>query len=779
MTPMEEGKSVNEYIFPYINFTLSEDGSYYTAEIVEGASVSSVYIASVADYFDSSIPILKFEGFENPSDAVNLKSITFESSQTSFSSELFIYADNLETFTVENVDSTYPVYTDLAVVEKRGYEFDGWYVKGTDVKRVNGDRIFPGLSTLEPRWKEHELVYVAKKDATCTQDGKKAHYKCSSCSKLFLDEKAYDEVTEEDLIIAASHTLEYVEKVDATCTEPGNRAYYKCTVCGRLFSDADGKFEISNTTIDALGHAVYFVKEKEATCTEDGVKEHYECSRCDGLFTDEERTGETTLKELKISALGHDWQRQQSSASLSCSWDECKRCHETKDPVGHTWDSGVVSKEPTATEHGEMLYTCVSCGYKKTEDIKPLDSSEHIHSWVDSTPVAPTCTTRGYTLVTCSECGIQYESNYKNAIGHTMTAVDAKDPTCLEDGNIKYYICSKCPDGENLYLDINGINSTDKDYITDGKEALEHDWSKVWTTDDSGHWHKCNRCGAVDDKAEHVYNQKVEKDEYLKADATCTTKAVYYYSCVCGKEGTETFESGSPLGHENETKHERVESTCQTQGHIEYWTCSRTCCKGKYYLDENFSSLTTNYTSLLLPYAHVFSNKYETTETKHTLICDKCGRPVETTGNHEFSWKHTDYLHWKECTVCGYKKNEGDHVLEGEIGKRICYTCGFEEAKAEDAEKEGFDVVVIDRKPSGYLTSTRNGTEWTFTLESTNDEYAKPTSYIWYVNGELVDGHESTYTLSAPGKHTYRVMCVFSANGYYASDSTLITGGEE
>lgn len=41
-------------------------------------------------------------------------------------------------------------------------------------------------------------------------------------------------------------------------------------------------------------------------------------------------------------------------------------------PVGHQWDEGVVTKEPTATENGERTYTCTVCGKKQTDPTPPL-----------------------------------------------------------------------------------------------------------------------------------------------------------------------------------------------------------------------------------------------------------------------------------------------------------------------------------------------------------------------------------------------------------------------
>ena len=45
------------------------------------------------------------------------------------------------------------------------------------------------------------------------------------------------------------HSMESVAAVEATCTEDGNIAYYKCSVCGKYFSDADGKEEITADSV--------------------------------------------------------------------------------------------------------------------------------------------------------------------------------------------------------------------------------------------------------------------------------------------------------------------------------------------------------------------------------------------------------------------------------------------------------------------------------------------------------------------------------------------------
>ena len=45
----------------------------------------------------------------------------------------------------------------------------------------------------------------------------------------------------------------------------------------------------------------------------------------------------------------------------------------------------------------------------------------------------------------------------------------------------------------------------------------------------------------------HTYDQEIATAEYKASNATCTAKATYYKSCICGAKGTETFEYGEPV----------------------------------------------------------------------------------------------------------------------------------------------------------------------------------------------------------------------------------------
>ncbi len=70
------------------------------------------------------------------------------------------------------------------------------------------------------------------------------------------------------------------------------------------------------------------------------------------------------------------------------------------DECDHTWNSGVVTKNPTCTDKGVKTYTCTKCGETKTEDIAAKG-----HVPVTDNRVEPTTTSVGWTEGShCSVC---------------------------------------------------------------------------------------------------------------------------------------------------------------------------------------------------------------------------------------------------------------------------------------------------------------------------------------------------------------------------------------
>ena len=64
----------------------------------------------------------------------------------------------------------------------------------------------------------------------------------------------------------------------------------------------------------------------------------------------------------------------------------------------------------------------------------------------------------------------------------------------------------------------------------------------------------------------HKYDKKVTETQFLKTEATCTNRAEYYFSCECGKMGTEVFEYGEFADHVFNSYFSDNNATCTENG---------------------------------------------------------------------------------------------------------------------------------------------------------------------------------------------------------------------
>lgn len=225
-------------------------------------------------------------------------------------------------------------------------------------------------------------------------------------------------------------------------------------------------------------HDLVRVDAQDASCTEDGLKEHWYCSLCGKYFADANAEKETSLEELAIPAKGHE-------------------------------DSGYLHNE---NEHWKVCSIC------KEE----YDRESHVFTdWIKGED--------GIWSRHCEKC-LKKETN--NHIAHTMEHHPYKAPTCGEDGNKEYWECSVC---HMCFSDAECTTPIDKAITVLGK--LGHDFSVVWSTDGTHHWHDCSRCDAKDSYKEHdfgiVYSfNAAERDLSIRS-----------FCIVCGSEETSSSQT--------------------------------------------------------------------------------------------------------------------------------------------------------------------------------------------------------------------------------------------
>ena len=178
--------------------------------------------------------------------------------------------------------------------------------------------------------------------------------------------------------------------------------------------------------------ATYTTAVTEPTCTSSGYTTHT-CDVCGSSFVDTFVDG------------GHIWTSvvtEPTHTEMGFTTYTCSRCKEsyTSDyvaPIGHSFDDGVVTKEPTCTAEGEMLYTC-ACGETFTAPIAKAD-----HELV-ATVTEPTCTELGFTTHACKHCDYAYTDTYVAPIDHDWDEGKVASAPTLTETGILVQTCGNC-----------------------------------------------------------------------------------------------------------------------------------------------------------------------------------------------------------------------------------------------------------------------------------------------------------------------------------------------
>ena len=291
------------------------------------------------------------------------------------------------------------------------------------------------FETAEGPCAHENLVHMDAVEPGCHYNGNIEYWVCYDCECVWADE-ALTQVTNILSVVlpATGGEVVHFEAVAPGCHFNGNIEYWYCAECQQFWAD-EALTQITNSknvVLPAVGGEVIHVEAKDATCYEEGNIEHWYCETCEQVWADEALTQLTNHKNVIVAA-GHD--------------------------VIH-----FEAVEPGCHYNGNIEYWyCAECQqFWADEALTQVTNSKNVvlpatgGEVVHFEAVAPGCHYDGnIEYWYCAECqqfwadeALTQVTNSKNvvlpAIGGEVIHVDAKAPTCDENGNIEHWYCEEC-----------------------------------------------------------------------------------------------------------------------------------------------------------------------------------------------------------------------------------------------------------------------------------------------------------------------------------------------
>lgn len=259
-------------------------------------------------------------------------------------------------------------------------------------------------------------------------------------------------------------------------------------------------YSIENTTIK--------YQQKEATCTTPATY-YYSCL-CGEKGSETFFYGELG-EHIVVTETGYSADCVNTGLTDGTYCSVCNTVFLSQSPIpviNHTFDN-------------DQDESCNVCNY-----IRVL-SCNHSET-IKLSAISPTCTNRG--LTEGRKCALCQEILTAQTIlapsGHTVAPDSAIAPTCTTTGKTEGSHCTVC----QVVLIPQQVVA-----------KLEHSF------DPEKPLSSCLVCG-IQQSHVHNYSEKNTAIQYQKSAATCITSAVYYYSCICGEKGSDTFD-GEVIPH--------------------------------------------------------------------------------------------------------------------------------------------------------------------------------------------------------------------------------------
>ena len=429
----------------------------------------------------------------------------------------------------------------------------------------------------------------------------------------------------------------------------------------------------------------------------------------------------------------------------------------------HSWDSGVVTKQPTCTEAGTKTYTCTSCGKTKTTEIAAtghqhteirnkkeatckaegytgdtyctdcetkVSSGQAIpktdHTWDNGkVTTEATCEHTGVRTYICSVCGETKEEETPKTDHTYDDGTVTKKPTCIETG-IKTYTCTVCQKTKTEEIPATGHQHTE---IRNKKEAT---CTETGYTGDT----YCKDCGTKLSSGEVISKKAHDYEVKDRQKPTCTTDG--YVLSVCKACGDEKQEVLPATGHQHTEIRNKKEATCKAEGYTGDMYC-KDC--GEKLSDGKTIAKTTEHT---WDGGKVTKAATCTEKGVKTYTCTVCGatktEEIAATGH-----QHTEVRNKVEATC----------TKEGYSGDVYCTDCGTKLSSGTKIAKKAHEYEERERneancKRNGYIL---------FVCKVCGDEKREVLPKTDHQHTEIRNKEEATCTEGGYTGDTYCTDC--------------------
>lgn len=353
-------------------------------------------------------------------------------------------------------------------------------------------RIVRGGETIEGTGEGHHEVTV-RVEATCTKMG----YTYKYCDNKFctLKEEAYiveNELVADNLKLIPdtaqtfpvdpdAHTLGWVITEEATCVAPGHKIW-ACTECKGEGTATGDYAAIEIGDAENGGHK--WKMDSIADC-ENAEKWHCLLCNSENYADAKPALGHTSKNPDGTQApvlTKHPTCNANGTGKAGYTYQLCVRCkkeeinkqaieynatyiydNETDARNQHTLENiaPVEYKKGNCTDKG--LWTLGKCSNCDRTVLLTMEGTGEGHKQPAIGVLAPTCTTAGFYTCQNEWCENKYNQVISPPLGHTLSFVERKDPTCNTNGVKAHWECATC---KKNFVDTDWVISDDKTTIS-------------------------------------------------------------------------------------------------------------------------------------------------------------------------------------------------------------------------------------------------------------------------------------------------------------------------